>query len=158
MWVAGAAGGAVARSARALPWGLAAGPIFYRWQPWCCVGRSAPRQAPCTRRPASRTLRFRGQLAPGVRIDRESAVWPYLTIVCEKSKTALCGVVKLRCGGASQRACKKLAQKSSKVEISPFLLPTIADPLIDIEFSPYPDVVNGGGGLRHRGPGYFGQA
>ena len=63
-------------------------------------------------------------------IDRESAISPYLERLCFKSKTAWCGVVKHSCGGASQRAGKYLGQKSRKVELSPFLLPTILDPLI----------------------------
>ena len=62
-------------------------------------------------------------------IDRESAISPYLERLCFKSKTAWCGVVKHSCGGASQRAGKYLGQKSRKVELSPFLLPTILDPL-----------------------------
>jgi hypothetical protein len=62
-------------------------------------------------------------------IDRESAISPYLERLCFKSKTAWCGVVKHSCGGASQRAGKYSGQKLRKVELSPFLLPTILDPL-----------------------------
>ena len=62
-------------------------------------------------------------------IDRESALSPYLERLCFKSKTAWCGVVKHSCGGASQRAGKYSGQKSRKVELRPFLLPTILDPL-----------------------------
>ena len=93
--------------------------------------RGRVRVAPVMAQYRLHRLRTPGMLARPTTadIDRESALSPYLERLCFKSKTAWCGVVKHSCGGASQRAGKNLGQKSRKVELSPFLLPTILDPL-----------------------------